>query len=782
MPKIDPEFIRELRQAFALEAREHLQTMTDGLLGLEKSPPPAEAGPLLERVYRAAHSLKGAARAVNEHEVESLAHAMEDVFIAVRKGGILLRPEDFDRLQRGQSLLESLLASPKGEDQAQAQDLREELRSLAEGRSGASPPPPAPAPHPGPEPPRSALPTPPAEQPSAAPAPAPPQPEPPKTEPPQPRPQATEPPDQTPPTAAARPRAEDTVRVAVSKLDSFLLKAEALLLAKLTLEQRIAEVRALAANAAQGRKDLAGKDAGARRPEAEGPPDQMLARGLACLDATEAGLVALASRLRADHLALGGMVRDLLDNAKRALMFPFATLALPFPKMVRDLARDQRKEADLVISGGEIEIDKRILEAMKPPLTHMLRNCVDHGLEPPGERERRGKPRQGRISITVSEAEGDKAEIVVADDGAGFDLERLRQSARKILGISQEEAERLGEDELTSLAFRSGVSTSTIITDISGRGLGLAIVQEAAERLGGRITLSTATGQGSTLRILLPLTLATFRGILVRAAGRIFVAPTANISRVVLVRTGDIRTAEGREVVALDGRPCSLARLADVLGLSPPEGGGEAAGILPSLLLGAGKRRLAMAVDEVLGEQDVLVKGLGKHLAGLRNISGATILGTGEVAPVLNVADLLDSAARTFAPHPRAQEAQEEERPRSVLVVEDSITSRTLLKNILQSAGYQVRTAIDGVDGLTVLRSEPVDLAVLDIDMPRMDGFELTTAIRQDKKLAELPVVLVTARGSREDRERGIELGANAYIVKSSFDQTNLLGVIRQLI
>lgn len=760
MPKIDPEFLEELRQAFAQEAQEHLQTMTDGLLALEQGPPPEEAGPVLEKVYRAAHSLKGAARAVNEHEVESLAHAMEDVFIAVRREQLVLRPEGFDGLQRGLSLLESLLASPSGELLAPAMELREELHALAESGRDAASPPSAKEAEPGPPPSDGDYPAPSAEEPPAASSPAPSVAAP-----------ATAPHPSPRPAAGARPRSGDTVRVAAAKLDSFLFKAEALLSAKLTLEQRIAEVRKLASATALEKKALAGA-----------PRDRAPADALACLEATATGLGALASRLRADHLALGGMVHDLLDEAKRALMFPFATLALPFPKMVRDLARDRGKEAELIIHGGEVEIDKRILEGMKAPLTHILRNCVDHGLEPPAERMHQGKPAKGRITVTVSEAEGDKAKIVVADDGAGFDLERLRQSARKHLSLSPEEADRLSPDDLTALAFRSGVSTSAIITDISGRGLGLAIVQEAADRLGGRISLATKPGRGSSLGILLPLTLATFRGILVQAAGRIFVAPTAGVSRVVLVRPGEIRTAEGREVISLDGRPCSLARLADVLGLAPPEGGGETGDALPALVLGTGKRRLAMAVDAVLGEQDVLVKGLGKHLAGLRNISGATILGSGEVAPVLNIADLLEAAVRTFVPLPQPEEAEGGERTRSVLVVEDSITSRTLLKNILQSAGYQVRTAVDGVDGLAVLRSEPVDLAVLDIDMPRMDGFALTTAIRQDKKLAELPVVLVTARGSREDRERGIELGANAYIVKSSFDQTNLLGVIRQLI
>lgn len=328
------------------------------------------------------------------------------------------------------------------------------------------------------------------------------------------------------------------------------------------------------------------------------------------------------------------------------------------------------------------------------------------------------------------------------------------------------------------LAFQSGISTSSIITDISGRGLGLAIVREKVEQLGGTVAIESHPDAGTTFRIALPLTLANFRGVLVGVGGQFFIIPIASIGRVARLADMDIRTVENRETISLDEKAVSLVRLGDVLGLPSKAAAGKSAGEM-AIVLDLGSTRIAFQVDEVIGEQEVLVKPLGPQLARVRNIAGASVLGTGQVVPVLNVPDLMKSAVKFAAGMP-VQPA--ETRTQSVLVVEDSITSRALLKNILESAGYAVTTAVDGVDAYTVLKTAVFDLVVSDVEMPRMDGFELTAKVRSDKQLAELPIVLVTALESHEYRERGIDVGANAYIVKSSFDQSNLLEVIRRLI
>jgi two-component system chemotaxis sensor kinase CheA len=328
------------------------------------------------------------------------------------------------------------------------------------------------------------------------------------------------------------------------------------------------------------------------------------------------------------------------------------------------------------------------------------------------------------------------------------------------------------------------VSTSPIITDISGRGLGLAIVREKVEQLGGTIAFDTKTGTGTSIRIHLPLTIATLRGVLVRIEEHYFVIPTPSVEQVARADRGDIRTVENRETVTLNGQAVSLVRLSDVLELPSQNTDFDASTKIPVVVLGAGTARIAFCVDEVVGEQEVLVKSLGPQLVHVRNVAGASVLGDGRVVPVLNVPDLLKSAVRQSAVSrgsiaPQKQDVAEK---RSILVVEDSVTSRSLLKNILESAGYHVITAVDGIDAYTTLKTATFDLVVSDVEMPRMDGFDLTSKVRADKQLADLPVVLVTALGSREHQERGIDVGANAYIVKGSFDQSNLLEVVKQLI
>ena len=495
-------------------------------------------------------------------------------------------------------------------------------------------------------------------------------------------------------------------------------------------------------------------------------------------------MAALTRTAEQDRHAIGKLVDDLLEDSKKLLLLPFATLAAPFPKLVRDLCRDQGKEADLVIHGEEVEIDKRILEEMKDPLIHLLRNCVDHGIETPDERRRLGKPSRATITLAVSQVNGSKVELLVSDDGAGIDTDKVKESAVRHGLISAEEAARLDEPEARALIFQSEVSTSPIITRLSGRGLGLAIVREKAEKLGGEVSVESRPGLGTAFRIVMPATRATFRGILVEAAGRLLVVPTVQVERVARARPDDVQTVEGRETISFDGRAVALVQLADALELPPVERKDTPSAGVTVIVLGSGEQRIAFAVDAVLDEQEVLVKPLVKPLSRVRNVAAATVLGSGKVAPILNVADLLKSARKVAGAQARvaAGTAPAPAETRTILVAEDSITSRMLLKGILESAGYNVKIAVDGMEAFTLLRAERFDLVVSDVEMPRLNGFDLTARIRADKKLAELPVVLVTALETREDRERGIDVGANAYLVKSSFDQSNLLEAVRRLI
>lgn len=757
----DDEFMRELMTAFTAEAADHLQALSAGLLELEKHPPADRAGAIVECIYREAHSLKGAARAVSLPSVEAVCQALENVLSAWKRGMPAVSGEQFDLLHRSIDVARGLVAGSKPEA-ASVEGLVRQLGGLV---AGSAPQGPAPSPAPAGA--------------AAAGAPA-----------------AGTPPE--PPGVRLRPaESGETVRITTAKLDALLFQVEELLAVKQAASQRVSDLREildrfgpwqrrwdkLRAEMHSAGVRATGSDAAGPQPAGAlaGGAVELVDWGLGQARDIQERLGLLTARLSEDERAGGRMVDGLLENARRVLMLPASTILSGFPRMVRDLCRSQGKEAELVIRGDDVEIDKRILEEMKDPLTHLLRNSVDHGIEPPAGRSRAGKPTCGRVEVTFSQPDSRSVQICVHDDGAGIDVERVKEAAVREGILAAEDAGRLSRQDALMLIYRSAVSTSAAVSSVSGRGLGLAIVREKADRVGGRVAVESTPGEGTLFTIEIPLTLATFRGILLETSGRLFVIPTMGVERIVRIRTSDVRSLEGRAAVDVGGHPVALARLSEVLGLPAAADAADASFL--AFVAAAGERRMAFRIDRVLGEQEVLVKPLGSHLPRVRNVSGATVLGTGELVVVLNLSDLIRSAAAEPAAAGSAGTPSAEPRPaRSILVVEDSFTSRMLLKNILESAGYVVKTGVDGLAAWALLKTEPFDAVVSDVEMPVMDGFELTARIRADRALAELPVILVTARERREDRERGVDAGANAYLTKSSFDQSQLLSVLERLV
>jgi two-component system chemotaxis sensor kinase CheA len=789
MAKQNDEFLKRLLATFRIEADEHLSAISSGLLELEKAPAGESAAEIVERVFREAHSLKGAARAVNLKDIESVCQSLENVFAGLKNHRLTVSPALFDLLYQVIDTLGRLATADAGTPESRQSAIATLIRRFDDALKG-------PGVSPAPQQlaatahahavelnsnggvvaaalDSTALSAQPPVPASAAPE------------------KAGKPAGVQPPPSA--PQAAGTVRVSTVKLDALMRQVEELLTPRLASAQRAVELREAASVLAARLKErgrlqpalrLIERTGKAQRGSRELPKLlEYLDSELLFLKALEERLTRLIRSTEHDQRTLAGMSDNLLRDAKEMQLLPFASLLESFPRLVRDLARGQGKAVAFTIQGDEIEIDRRILEEMKDPLIHLLRNCLDHGIEPAATRGDQGKPPQGSITLAVAQKDGGKIEILVADDGAGIDAAKVRLSARKLGLVVADEAETLADASALALVFRSGVTTSPIITDISGRGLGLAIVREKVERLGGSVAIDSHPGSGTSFRITLPLTLANFRGVLVRTGEQLFVLPAAGIERVVRVAPADIRTVENRETLALGGQALSLVWLSDVL--EQPYNRASGNGLQAAVaVLRQDATRIAFRVEEVLGEQAVLVKTLGPQLGRVRNVAGACVLGTGQVVPVLNVADLLKSAVQRPARSSTdvaAEPAVASEQP-SILVVEDSITSRSLLKNILESAGYHVATAVDGIDAYTALKSAAFDLVVSDVEMPRMDGFDLTAKVRADQQLKELPVVLVTALESREYRERGIDVGANAYIVKSSFDQSNLLEVVRRLI
>ncbi len=783
MDKKQQEFLKRLRETFRVEADEHLRAISAGVLKLEKGLSGDELAATLEKVFREAHSLKGAARAVNLIEIESICQSLESVFSAVKRQEIDLSRSLHDRLHTALTLIGNLLVRMDAEagptETSQVECVTRELNQSQQVFPAAVAP--------------VGLDKTPDEAASI--------------------PNAEVRPHQAEATLSQSPEKEalrlpDTVRIATAKLNSILVQAEEMLSAKIALGQRVAELRETNSLTVSWEKEQAkirpelrallrdlGNKAngiGPRRDTEERTGALLGVEKLAAFSlSTEHAIKTLHAKLSAleksteqDRRALSIMVDRLLEDTRKAAMLPFTTLLEPVPMLVRDLERDNGKNLDLVLHGGEIEVDRRILEEMKAPLVHLIRNCVDHGIEKPAERELKKKSPQGIITVAISQMERGKVEILVADDGAGINVSEVRASALRSGAVAQKELGSMDDAAAISLIYQSGVTTSPIVTNLSGRGLGLAIVREKVEKLGGTITVESHQDVGTTFRITLPLTLAAFRGVLIRLQEQVMIIPSVQVVHTLRIRKNQIQSAENRETIEQDGKIISLVRLGDVLGIPRkvnPEG---TESFVYILVLTSGDQRMAFVVDKILDEQEVLVKSLGQQLPRIRNITGAAVLGTGEVVLVLNVADLMQSSINASVGPALREEAVAAASPRRqrLLVAEDSITTRTLLKNILESAGYIVMTAVDGMDALMSLRTEEFDLVVSDVDMPRMNGFGLTSAIRMDGKLADLPVVLVTALESREDRERGIDVGANAYIVKSNFDQSNLLEVVQRLI
>jgi two-component system chemotaxis sensor kinase CheA len=749
----------ELIGSFRAELNEHIQTMTDGLLALEQgSVRGKKRQAMLENTFRAAHSLKGAARAMGVTVIEQLAHALEGILDGIQRDTIELTPDLFtacyqalDAIQTVQAAYEAGETTPPVQA-LQALAILEPFRPAQKSVPQASE----------------------EDKPTAA------------------APIAEEAAPASP--AITVPAADDTIRVGVSKLDTLMAQLTELLVTKIRAEQHLTQIHQFQDFAARWQREwLAVRSVYgrvARQGGGQNGQGKDIERLLEYLETSQERLRevnvligTLAHEYANDMMHMSLVVNGMEDEIKRIRMLPLNTITGPFGRMVRDMAHEAGKEARLQIVGGETELDKQVLERIKDPLIHLLRNAVGHGIEPPEEREAAGKPRQGTVTLTAEQL-GQDVVICVSDDGVGLDMEAIRQAVAK---ADKTDAQSLSQVELVDAIFRPGITTSRIITDISGRGVGLDVVRRNVEALQGRIHVEWSPHGGATFTLTLPLRLTSSRALLVHTSGELFAIPLNNVERIVHVNPAEITPLEGHDTVRYNGQPIPLVWLNDVLHLPRGDAPRDEAST-PVVILSAIERRMAFAVDGLAGEQEVVIKGLGKQLARVGGIAGATIMGTGDVVLILNVADLIrlglrgerGSVLKALEQTTSPVDARARHR---ILIVDDSITTRTLEKNILEAIGYNVQVAIDGQEALNAIaESGAPDLIISDVMMPRVDGFELTERIKTDPKTAQVPVILVTSLGSSEDKTRGIEAGADAYIVKSTFDQSNLLETIEQLI
>ena len=461
-----------------------------------------------------------------------------------------------------------------------------------------------------------------------------------------------------------------------------------------------------------------------------------------------------ARQLRATQQRSSRSVRvlgqELQENVRKARMVPAEGVFGVFRKMVRDMAKDENKSVEFRISGLDVQADRMVLQALKDPVMHMLRNSIAHGMERPDERKRAGKAECGSVTLQV-EAVGNRLTILVDDDGRGLDLTRVGEVAVRKGLLSQVDADARSAEDLAGFIFQPGFSTAKTITDLSGRGMGLSVVYEAVSRLQGEVRVAPKAGPGSRMVISVPLSISTHRLLLVSSHGQTFAIPSLGIQRLIRIKLTDIETVEGK--------------------------------LLQVMILKSGNRRLAVAVDTFVTEREAIIKNLDGPLSGISILAGGIVLEDGSVSLVLNTGELIDSFKPIYAPPTtRVGEVKAEKKASTVLVVDDSFTARTLEKSILEVHGYNVVVAIDGLEGLSKLRSEEIDLVISDIQMPRMDGLVMLQEMKRDERFARLPVILVTSMNHIDDQERGLALGADAYLVKQRFDHQTLLETIKQLL
>lgn len=732
----------DLLNIFWEEMGDYLATLNQHLLKAEMSSG-VELGELLKELNRIAHSMKGAARAVGFSLVETIAHYMEDIFQQARERGHGIAPNVADALYDGLDVIQRAMNRQENDAETVARVVQA-LEALVL-----------------------------AQQDTAAPEPA---------------------PVVLPPTEeVALIPSEETLRVSVRKLDQLMGEVSELLVVKMRGDLRHKRLNDLRQRLHRWQRDwravrtayirLARRlnNAPAAWAEDLGALLRFLEANQRALAHVTRELNALHQMLSADQLTLTSLTDTLQDHVSGLRMMPFETLFGALQRVTRDTARDLHKQAELVLQGGHVEIDKLVLDALKDPLLHLLRNALDHGIEPPDARVAAQKPAQGRIVIQA-EGRGNELQIRISDDGRGIDIDKVRRRAATQGLLTAAEADALDETGAIALLFQSGFTTSDSVTTYSGRGLGMDIVKERVEALRGRISVSSTRGQGTTVSLSVPVSLTRLRCILLRVGGEEYAIPSIMVARMLLVPRDERFTARGVPMITLNNRPTPVTALSELLD-TPPAPPADNARIL---VLQTNERTVALEVDDLYNELELVLKPLGRELANAPFVAGAALLGSGEVVLVLDAHDLMRKASGDRMPRQRRLLTPAQSAPRRVrvLIVDDSITTRTLEKNILEAAGFVVSVATDGVEAWAMLQDADAlpDVLISDVEMPRMNGLDLTQRVKGDPRTRNLPVILLTSLSKPEQREAGLRVGADAYLVKSRFDQNELLQTLQSVL
>ncbi len=752
--------LSEVIGVFIAEAEEHIENLNQGVLVLEKEPGDLK---IVDELFREAHSLKGASGTIGFTEIRDMSHQIEDILADIREQRIAFDASVADRMfsdldkikllmeeiAQGGGVNENFPTLPKEEEPKKPAKESKSVKKTSKKKSVKKK-----------KPEKESKPT-----------------------------------IQTVSTdkekenggPAAQPVVEEFVRVPLSRIDSILNLGGALVINKIKSTRKLRFFRKIGMMANQMEKRLSLLNDQFKDQKNENLPPELIDSIYQCTSEIvkiKEEVDAISDDVLGEALHIEPIMDQLQRHIREIRMLPCSTIFSGFPRLVRDIAQKQGKEVTLKIEGEDTELDKKVLEGIKEPLIHILRNAIDHGLESPKERMAQGKPAGGTIRLSAFH-KGENVVIEIQDDGRGFDKEKIKAVALQKKMAEAEDFENMSDREIFNFVFMNGFSTSSFITDISGRGVGMDVVRTQIENLKGQVEISSEKGAGTTLLLELPLTIAIIHALMLKTGGRTFGIPLSAIDEIARAQYRDIHRVENKMAFELRNRVVPIVRLDETIGIPSTQkskniGNTEVTIVIISSLYG----RVGFWVDQLLGKEEIYLKNLGKHIGKLRNISGATMRRTGDIVLILDPVDLVMSSKNTkSAPINEGHGNLETiEQKRRLLVVEDSMTTRELLRPILEGEGYEVDTAIDGLDGIEKVSLGSYDLIVSDIEMPRMSGLELCRYLKENETYSEIPFIFVTARGSEEEKRRGIEVGAQAYISKGNFDQGNLLETIARLI
>jgi two-component system chemotaxis sensor kinase CheA len=760
----------QLRDLYKVASADHIQKIEAGLLHLEQHPHDRTK---LELLLRETHSLKGDSRMLGVKDAETLTHQLEEILGAVKRGERVLAPHIFDCLYQGLDAIrriaqEAISGQPAGVSvfhvlaQLMAVDEQDgEIGRNSDTDSGKYSDKEIIAEFPTLEPP-----------PVASPAP--------------------------PPEANPEQYQLDTIRVESKKLDKLLTQAGELLVTKGQIADWQAELEQIMSAWEEWSREAAASQLAFEHLERQlggsqlHPIQNFYHHMQSRMEQLGASLNRLRNRTFDNNARLEIVSNELESGISSLRLLPLSTIFNLFPRTVRDLAKQQGKQVKLLVEGGDTNTDKRILEEMKDPLLHLLRNAIDHGIETPEERQKQGKLPTATIRLRGYQR-GNIVTIEVSDDGRGLDVEAIKTAAVQRGICTPSALDSMSTAEIQALIFAPGFSTRPAVTEISGRGVGLDVVRANVELLKGNIEVEFTPNQGCLFRITLNSSLATTNVLMIELNQNLFALPVEFVETMLLVSPQEIFANEGSQTLPFGEQSISVVWLADLLGVPvkvptsiPARINGRspqlAAKTIPCVILRVGSERLALLVDNILEQQDIVLKSQSQLLKRVRNISGATILGTGNVCMVLNPLDLFKSAKKTAVSVTVKELATQAQVKIKILLVEDSIPIRIQMKRILEAAGYDVTAAVDGEDGWGQLRKGSFAAVVSDVQMPNLDGLGLVSKIRQLREYQDLPVILVTTLATEEDKRQGKAAGANAYITKGDFEQKILLDTLRSLV